>query len=92
MSHAIAVLALDGVIPFDLGIPARVFGEAFDSDGHCLYSVRTCSVDGRMVRSNSDIGIVVDHDQTLLGQVDTVIIATQEPSQQMLEGAELPSV
>jgi transcriptional regulator GlxA family with amidase domain len=82
-------LALDGVIPFDLGIPARVFSEALDSDGRALYSVRTCSLGGRVVTSNNDIGIVVGHDETLLQQVDTVVIATQEPTPEMLEAAEL---
>lgn len=91
MTHDIAVLALEGVIPFDLGIPARVFREAVDLDGQPLYSVRTCSLGGQMVTSNSDISIVVDHDETLLQHVDTVVIATQEPSPLMLEAAEVPA-
>jgi transcriptional regulator GlxA family with amidase domain len=91
MTHDIAVLALDGVIPFDLGIPARVFAEALDSRGRSLYSVRTCSLGGRTVRSNHDIGIVVEHDENLLQHVDTVIIATQEPSPELLATAELPA-
>jgi hypothetical protein len=28
MPHRVVVLALDGVLPLDLGIPARVFNEA----------------------------------------------------------------
>ena len=80
MTHAVAVLALDGVIPFDLGIPARVFAEALGPDGRSMYEVRTCSVGGRMVQTNHDISIVVDHDEHLLRRADTVIIATQEPA------------
>ena len=35
--HRIVVLALDGVIPFELGIPARVFGVARGPDREPLY-------------------------------------------------------
>ena len=91
MTHKVAVLALDGVIPFDLGIPGRLFKEALDADGQPLYSVRTCSLGGRTVRSSQDFSIAVDHDERLLRQVDTVIIATQEPSPELLATARLPS-
>lgn len=39
MPHRVVVLALDRVVPFDLGIPARVFGAALDADGKRLYDV-----------------------------------------------------
>ncbi|WP_405138594.1 GlxA family transcriptional regulator [Nocardia sp. NBC_01388] len=65
----VAVLALDGVYPFELGIPYRVFGTA---DGR--YEVLTCSVDGRPVRSNSDFDIAVAHDTSILETADTVVI------------------
>lgn len=68
-SHRIAVLALDGVYPFELGIPNRVFGTAGDS-----YEVSTCSVDGGAVRTDADFSITVDHGPELLASADTVII------------------
>ncbi|MEV6768916.1 helix-turn-helix domain-containing protein [Nocardia sp. NPDC051030] len=67
--HRVVVLALDGVYPFELGIPNRVFGTA---DGR--YEVITCSLDGRPVHSNSDFDIAVAHDSTLLDTADTVVI------------------
>jgi len=60
--HRITVLALDGVIPFDLGIPARVFSAARDAEGAPLYGVTTCSLTGGAVRTSSDYAILVDHD------------------------------
>jgi transcriptional regulator GlxA family with amidase domain len=77
--HSIVVLALDGVIPFDLGIPARVFGAAVDATGAPLYDVTTCSLTGGAVRTSGDYAIVVDHDAAALSRADTVVIATQEP-------------
>ncbi len=67
--HRVVVLAADGVYPFELGIPSRVFGAA---DG--LYEVLTCSVDGRPVRTNSDFSITVEHGPEALRTADTVVI------------------
>jgi transcriptional regulator GlxA family with amidase domain len=77
--HNVTVLALDRVIPFDLGIPARVFGAATAADGSPLYSITTCSIGGREVRTSADYSIVVDRGAGALGEADTVVIATQEP-------------
>lgn len=65
------VLALDGVYPFELGIPSRIFGAA---DGR--YEVLTCSVDGRPVRSNADFTIGVEHGPEILATADTVVVAS----------------
>ncbi|MFF3515657.1 GlxA family transcriptional regulator [Streptomyces sp. NPDC002573] len=71
----IVVLALDGVYPFELGIPSRIFGAA---DGR--YEVLTCSVDGRPVRSNADFSITVEHGPEVLATADTVVVASVAPS------------
>jgi transcriptional regulator GlxA family with amidase domain len=42
--HTVAVLALDGVIPFDLSAPLDTFGRARLPDGREPYRVRVCSV------------------------------------------------
>ncbi|KOV87102.1 MULTISPECIES: GlxA family transcriptional regulator [unclassified Streptomyces] len=67
----VVVLALDGVYPFELGIPSRIFGAA---DGH--YEVFTCSVDGRPVRTNADFTIGVAHGPEILETADTVVVAS----------------
>ncbi|RZK83246.1 MAG: helix-turn-helix domain-containing protein [Rhodococcus sp. (in: high G+C Gram-positive bacteria)] len=72
--HRVVVLALDGVIPFELGIPSRVFGRAHDADGNPLYAVQTCTADGRPVRSDADFSVSVDHGPELLAEADTVVI------------------
>jgi transcriptional regulator GlxA family with amidase domain len=77
--HRVTVLALDRVVPFDLGIPARVFGAARDADGRPLYEIQTCAIGGATVRTSSDYSVVVDHDERALADADTVVIATQEP-------------
>ncbi|MEV5148694.1 helix-turn-helix domain-containing protein [Streptomyces sp. NPDC052727] len=67
----VVVLALDGVYPFELGIPSRIFGAA---DGH--YEVFTCTVDGRPVRTDADFTIGVAHGPEILETADTVVVAS----------------
>lgn len=69
------VLALDGVYPFELGIPSRIFGAA---DGR--YEVLTCSVDGQPVRSSADFTIGVEHGPEILATADTVVVASMTPT------------
>jgi transcriptional regulator GlxA family with amidase domain len=71
----VVVLALDGVYPFELGIPSRILGAA---GGH--YEVLTCSVDGGPVRSNADFTIGVQHGPEILATADTVVVAPMAPA------------
>ncbi|WP_327722690.1 helix-turn-helix domain-containing protein [Streptomyces sp. NBC_00490] len=66
----VVVLALEGVYPFELGIPSRIFSAAGGR-----YEVLTCTVDGRPVRTNADFTIAVDHGPEALATADTVVIA-----------------
>lgn len=91
MPHHVAVLALDGVMPFDLGIPGRVFGEAIGPDGTALYDVATCSLGGRPVHTNQDFTVLPEHDERLLSRANTVVIATQEPTPELLASGTLPA-
>ncbi|MET7440263.1 GlxA family transcriptional regulator [Streptomyces sp. NPDC004082] len=77
MDHVerVVVLALEGIYPFELGIPSRIFGAA---DGR--YEVLTCSVDGRPVRTNADFSVTVEHGPEVLGTADTVVIPPITPS------------
>lgn len=81
-THRVVVLALDGVYPFELGIPSRIFGAA---DGH--YETLTCTVDGRPVHTNADYTIGVRHGPEVLATADTVVIAPVAPERVT---AELP--
>ncbi|SDZ49643.1 GlxA family transcriptional regulator [Herbiconiux ginsengi] len=71
--HRVAVLALNGVYPFDLGIPARVLGAAGGR-----YSIVTCSVDGRAVRTNADFEISIENGPEALENAETVIVPAFE--------------
>lgn len=72
--HRVAVLALEGVIPFELGIPARIFGSAEGANGKPLYEVVTCTLDGRPVRTAAGFSVTVEHDSSILATAATVVI------------------
>lgn len=91
MAHRVAVLALDRVVPFDLGIAARVFNAARDAHGNALYEVVTCSISGAPVETNADFTIAVKHDERALVQADTVVVATQEPEGSLRDEGVLPA-
>ncbi|MER7623013.1 helix-turn-helix domain-containing protein [Streptomyces sp. NPDC126503] len=67
--HRVVVLATDGVYPFELGIPSRVFGALPDR-----YEVLTCSADGGPVATNSDFSVTVEHGPEALATADTVLL------------------
>lgn len=73
-THRVAVLVLDGVIPFELGIPARILGGARDEQGRSLYTVQTCTPEPGLVRTDADFGIAVEHGIEALTAADTVIV------------------
>jgi transcriptional regulator GlxA family with amidase domain len=89
--HRVGVLALDGVVPFELGIPARIFGAARDTAGGPLYTVTTCSLDGGPVRAEADYGLTVTHDASLLADVDTVVIPPSHALGPVREEGRLPA-
>jgi transcriptional regulator GlxA family with amidase domain len=73
--HRVVVLALDGLLPFELGIPHRIFGRPKDALGRRLYEVVTCSVrPPGPVETDADFAIHVTHGPEALAEADTVII------------------
>jgi transcriptional regulator GlxA family with amidase domain len=72
--HQVAVLALDGVVTLDLGVPPQVFGAARYSDLERLYEVRVCTPGGGPVRAAGGFSIVPDHGLDLFDRADTVIV------------------
>ena len=85
--HRIAVLALPGVVPFELSMPARIFGAARDPrHGYRpLYEVMTCTVDGSPVRTDADYSINVDHDASALATADSVVIPPSHALEQIVD-------
>lgn len=70
--HRVVVLALDGVIPFELGIPCEVFGRATAADGTPAYDVRVCGE--RRAVPAAALDLRVRHDLHALDDADTVIV------------------
>ncbi|GAA4958514.1 transcriptional regulator GlxA family with amidase domain [Nonomuraea thailandensis] len=88
--HRVVVLALDGVIPFELSIPSRIFGAAEGPDGEPLYEVITCSVDGRPVRTTADFSVAVEHGAEVLATADTLVIPASYGAGTIHEAGRLP--
>ncbi|GAA1220194.1 helix-turn-helix domain-containing protein [Kitasatospora nipponensis] len=85
--HLVAVLALDRVIAFELGIPSRIFESARGPGGEALYRVATCTLDGRPAATSSDFRIAVDHGPDLLEHADTVVVpAARDLGPRYLDG------
>ncbi|MDA1358170.1 helix-turn-helix domain-containing protein [Glycomyces luteolus] len=88
--HRVAVLALESVMAFELGIPDRIFGAAVRDDLSPCYEVRVCSMDGGPVRSASGFTVAVDHGPEALAWADTVVVATIQPDGPVCDVEELP--
>ncbi|GAA3270378.1 helix-turn-helix domain-containing protein [Dactylosporangium vinaceum] len=77
-AHRVVVLAVDGVYPFEMTIPKRIFGTAGAPDGTPLYEVLTCGVHAGpgpgTVRTDADFAVAVEHGPELLSTADTVVI------------------
>ncbi|WP_307798010.1 GlxA family transcriptional regulator [Actinoplanes flavus] len=72
--HRVVVLALDGVYPFELSIPVRIFGTAAGSGGEPLYEVVTCTADGRPVATSADFTVAVQHGPEVIDTAGTLVL------------------
>ena len=70
--HVVGVLALHGVVPFDLGVPCDVFERARLADGAQPYEVRVCG-QARRVRSRP-FDIRVERALDGLDGADTIVV------------------
>ncbi|WP_083511287.1 GlxA family transcriptional regulator [Microbacterium sp. XT11] len=71
--HSVVIVALPGVFPYELGVPARFF-RAAERDGEPLYSVTTCTLDGLPVETNADFTVTPAADRSALETADTIIV------------------
>ncbi len=74
--HTLSILALDGVVPFDLGIACEVFGHARTPGGEPGYLVQVCA-EARKVRSRT-FALDVRHGLGQVAAADTVVIPGME--------------
>ncbi|QEU83081.1 helix-turn-helix domain-containing protein [Streptomyces subrutilus] len=72
--HRVVVLALAGLLPFELGIPHRIFGYAKDRTGRRFYETLTCGLAPGPVATDADFAVRVEHGPELLATADTVVV------------------
>jgi transcriptional regulator GlxA family with amidase domain len=88
--HRVAVLALEGVVAYELGVPDRIFRAAVYDDGAPRYEVRVCSMDRGPVRSASGFTIGTDYGPEALSWADTVVVPTVHLDGPLCEIGDLP--
>jgi transcriptional regulator GlxA family with amidase domain len=74
MLKRVAVIVLDGVAPFELGVICEVFGTDRTDDGFPGYEFDTCSPDGRPVRTKSGWLLTPTADLTPVDHADLVAV------------------
>src|SRR4051794_22645687 len=72
--HRIVALCLDGLVAFDLAVPAQAFALAFDVRGTPLYEFSTCSPGGVALRTTTGFVVQAEGDLDLLRDADTVVV------------------
>lgn len=72
--HRVAALCLDGLVAFDLSVPAQVFTVAGGLGGEPLYEFVTCAVDGAAVRTTTGFEVSPQRGLEGLGEADTVVV------------------
>ena len=72
--HRVIALCLDGLVAFDLAIPAHAFGLASSSDGTPLYEFSTCSPGGGELSTTTGYAVRPQADLTALVEADTVVV------------------
>lgn len=72
MLRNIAVLALDGVAPFELGVLCEVFGVDRTEDGLPAFDFAVCSPGGRPVTTTGGFDLVPQHDLDRLASADLI--------------------
>ncbi len=88
--HSVAILALDGVVPFDLGIACEVFGTARLANDAAAYRVEVCGASER-VRSQS-FAIEVPHGLRRVERADTVVVPGIYDPGRAVDGAVLDAI
>src|SRR5690349_4017694 len=74
MLTRVAVLALDEIAPFELGVLCEVFGTDRTADGFPGYDFAVCTVDGGPVRTRSGFLIEPHADLAPLATADLVAV------------------
>jgi transcriptional regulator GlxA family with amidase domain len=84
MPRTLAILALDAVVPLDLGIAVQVM-----SYPEAPYTVTLCGARAGFIRTTTGFGVHVEADLQAIGAADTVIVPGFSPVDQDLDPAVL---
>jgi transcriptional regulator GlxA family with amidase domain len=76
--HRVVVFLRQGVIPLEVGIPHRLFGQARSPNGSPLYEVITAAVHPGPVVAQADFTLNVRHGPEVLATADTVIVPASD--------------
>jgi transcriptional regulator GlxA family with amidase domain len=90
--HRVAVLVRDGMLPFELSIVHRVFGQARTTAGAALYEVVTCAVEPGAIRTDADFTVAVAHGPEALAEADTVVVPGSELDHEPWDGSLAPAL
>jgi len=74
MLNRVAVIALDGIAPFELGVVCEVFGTDRSDDGLPSYDFAICSLDGAPVRTSAGFTIEPHADLGPLEDADLIAV------------------
>jgi transcriptional regulator GlxA family with amidase domain len=72
--HRVAALCLDGLVAFDLAVPAQSFALAFDDKGRPLYGFSTCAAARRKLRTTAGFSVQTESGLDLLQEAETVVV------------------
>src|SRR5262249_54025042 len=70
--HVVGVVALDGVVPFDLATPCEVFGRTRLPNGRAAYEVRVCAAANEV--DAGGFGLRARWTLKSLARADTVVL------------------
>src|SRR3712207_6957736 len=69
--HRVAVLALHGVVAFDLSVPAQVFGHRVERR---RYALKVCAPRPGPVPTSTGFSVLAEHGLDAVTEADTVIV------------------
>jgi transcriptional regulator GlxA family with amidase domain len=90
--HRVAVLVLDDVVSFDLGVATQLFYAARDAGNRRLYEIAVCTPTGEPVRTSAGFAVMPDHGPDLVAEADTVIIPGIHEGLPLTDGVNDPAV
>ncbi|MDQ0378616.1 GlxA family transcriptional regulator [Amycolatopsis thermophila] len=75
--HRVALLVRAGLLPIEVGIVHRLFGQARAGE-RPLYEVVTCTLEPGAVRTDADFTVNVEHGLEALAAADTIIVSSSD--------------